>query len=167
MEKNLAAQLEREIGWCECFSLQFDESTDSVDMAQLCIFIKMVFENMTAKEELLCILPLKGHTRGEDMFQAFMNFAYKTKLPLVKFIFVTTDEAPAMVRSCNGFIALCKQNDSFPTFNHYHCVIHQQALCGKVLNMKEVMDIAVKIICSIRARSLQEDFSVVTWKRMR
>ena len=28
MEENLAAELERDIGRCECFSIQFDESTD-------------------------------------------------------------------------------------------------------------------------------------------
>ena len=69
MEKNFAAQLKRDIGMCECFLLQFDESTNSVNMAQLCIFIRMVLENMTSKEELLCTLPLKGHTQGEDIFQ--------------------------------------------------------------------------------------------------
>ena len=125
MEENLAAQLERDIDRCECFSLQFDESTDSVDIAQLCVFIRMVFENMTAKEELLWMLPLKGHTRGEDTFQAFMNFANKTKLRLVKLISITTDGAPAMVGSSNGFIALCKQNNSFPNFIHYHCIIQR------------------------------------------
>jgi len=114
MEEKLAAELERDIGRRECFSIQFDESTDSVDIAQLCVFIRMVFKNMTVKEELLRFLPLKGHTRGEDIFQAFMNYANKTKLPLVKLISITTDGAPAMVGSSNGFIALCKQNNSFP-----------------------------------------------------
>ena len=110
---------------------------------------------MTAKEDLFCMLPVKGHTQGEDTFQAFMNFANKTKLPLIKIIFITTDGAPAMVGSSNGFIALCKQNNSFPNFIHYHCIIHQEILCGKVLNMKEIIDIAIKIVCPVRARSLQ------------
>lgn len=155
MEENLAAQLHRDIAVCVSFSLQFDESTDSVDVAQLCIFIRMVFMDMTTKEELLCLLPLKGRTRGEDIFKAFMDFANKTQLPLGKLVSMTTDGAPAMKGRSNGFIAICKQNDSFPDFIDYHCIIHQQALCGKVLNMKEVMDIAMKIVCSIRARSLQ------------
>ena len=155
MEENLAARLERGIDRCECFSLQFDESTDSVDIAQLYVFIRIVFENMTEKEELLCMLPLKGHTRGEDTFQAFMDFANKTKLPLVKLISITTNGAPAMVGSSNGFIALYKQNNSFPNFIHYHCIIHQEVLRGKVLNMKEIIDIVMKIVSSIRARSLQ------------
>ena len=94
-------------------------------MVQLCILMRMVFENMTTKKKLLCMLYLKGRTRGKDIFQAFMNFACKTKLPLVKLISITTDGAPAMVGSTNGLIALCKQNDSFPTFIHYHCIIHQ------------------------------------------
>ena len=80
-----------------------------------------------------------------------MNFANKTKLPFVKLIYIIIDGTPAMVGSCNWFIAFRKQNDSYPTFIHYHYFNHQQALCGKVLNMKEVM----KIVCSIRARSMQ------------
>jgi hypothetical protein len=45
--------------------------------------------------------------------------------------------------------------DSFPDFLRYHCLIYQKALYGKMLHMKEVMDVAMKIVCSIRARSLQ------------
>lgn len=155
MAENLHEQLKKDIDACECFSLQFDESTDMVDVAQLCIFIRMAFEDMSAKEELLTILPLKGQTRGEDIFQAFMEFINQNKLTLFKLISITTDGAPAMVGRTNGFVGLCKQSDSFPDFLNYHCIIHQQALCGKILNMKEVMDIAMKIVCSVRARSLQ------------
>ena len=155
MSEDLHSQLKKDVNSCECFSLQFDESTDMVDVAQLCIFIRMVFDDMTAKEELLTILPLKGTTRGEDIFHAFMEFVKESQLPLHKLVSITTDGAPAMVGRNNGFIGLCKKSDDFPDFHNYHCIIHQQALCGKVLNMKEVMDIAMKIVCSVRARSLQ------------
>lgn len=60
-----------------------------------------------------------------------------------------------MIGRTSRFIALCKESESFPDILNYHCIIHQQALCGKILNMKEVMDIAMKIVCSVRARSLQ------------
>ena len=126
-----------------------------VDVAQLCVFIRMVFEDMSTKEELLTILPLKGHTRGEDIFNAFMGFVNEKKLTLIKLISITTDGAPAMMGRTSGFIALCKESESFPDILNYHCIIHQQALCGKILNIKEVMDIAMKIVCSVRARSLQ------------
>ena len=100
------------------------------------------------------MLPLKGHI-GIKTFQAFMNFANKAKLPLVKLIYIIIGGAPTMVGSSNWFIAFRKQNDSYPTFIHYHCFNHQQALCGKVLNKKEMMNISMKIVCSVRARSLQ------------
>jgi len=38
---------------------------------------------------------------------------------------------------------------------NYHCVIHQQALAGKVVNFSEVMTLVVKLIDSIRAKALQ------------
>ena len=92
-------------------------------------------------------MPLIGHTWGEDILQAFMNYANKTKLPLVKLISITADGAPAMVGSST--------HNSFPNFIHYHCIIHQEGLRGQVLNRKEIMDIDMKSVCSFRARSLQ------------
>jgi len=53
-----------------------------VNVAQLCVFIRIVFEDMSCKEELLTIMSLKGHTRDEDIFNAFMGFVRETKLPL-------------------------------------------------------------------------------------
>ena len=153
--EDLTRQLWKDIADCECFSLQLDESTNVSDTAQLCIFIRMVFTNMTAKEELLTILPLKEHTRGEDIFKSFKNFIEKTQFPVCKLMSITMDGAPAMVGHSNGFIAKCREDDDFPDFLNYHCIIHQQALCAKMLNMKEIMDVATKISCSIRARSLQ------------
>ncbi|XP_026816124.1 general transcription factor II-I repeat domain-containing protein 2A-like [Rhopalosiphum maidis] len=68
---------------------------------------------------------------------------------------ITTDGAPAMIGKNNGFIALCKNDNNFPNVITFHCVIHQQALCGKILNTSSIMDIAFKIANSIRSRSLQ------------
>ena len=48
----------KEWSWHVRGSLQFDESTDAVDEAQLCVFVRMVFDDMSVKEELLTIFPL-------------------------------------------------------------------------------------------------------------
>lgn len=154
MGDNLVQQLAKDIDCCECFSLQMDESTDITDKAQLCIFIRMVHD-MTAKEELLAVLHMNAHTRGEDIFQIFKNFIDKTKIPVCKLVSITTDGAPAMTGRRNGFVAKCREDEAFPDFLSYHCIIHQQALCAKMLNMKEIMDVATKVACSIRAKSLQ------------
>ena len=72
-----------------------------------------------------------------------------------KLVSITIEGAPVMVGRVNGFIAKCREDDAFPNFLNYHCIIHQQALCAKMLNMKEIMNVAMKMACSIRARSLQ------------
>ena len=74
MAEDLTQQMWKDIGDCECFSLQLDESTDVSDTAQMCVFIRMVFSDMTAREELLTLLPMKEKTRGEDIFLSFKNF---------------------------------------------------------------------------------------------
>ena len=112
-----------------------------------------------------CLCPQVMCT-GEDIFNAFMGFVSETKLPLFKLISITTDGAPAMLGRTSGFIALCKESEYLPDILNYHCIIHQQVLCGKNLNMKEVMDIAMKTVCSVRARSLQRRLFLLTWRRM-
>lgn len=146
LTEEVSEQLDRDIRECMFFSLQFDESTDVVDTSQLCIFIRLVFKDMSTKEELLKILPLKGKTRGEEIFQNFSDIVHRTELPLSKLVSVTTDGAPAMAGRITVFIALCKNDDRFPKFFKYYGIIHQQAVCGKMPNMKEVMDISIKAV---------------------
>jgi len=67
-------QLRKDIDACECFPLQSDEMTDMVDVEQSYVFIRIGFKDTSTKEELLTILPLKGHNRYEieDIFDAFV-----------------------------------------------------------------------------------------------
>ena len=111
--------------------------------------------DITAQEELLTVLPLKEHTLGDKIFQSFKNFIEKTQLPMYKLVSITMDGAPIMVGHVNGFIAKIRQNNAFSNFLNYHCIIQQQAFSAKMLNMKDIMDMATKIACFIRARSLQ------------
>ena len=52
MTENLIQQMWKNIGDCECFSLQLDEFMDVSDTAQMRISICMVFSDITAKEVL-------------------------------------------------------------------------------------------------------------------
>ena len=60
-----------------------------------------------------------------------------------------------MIGRHTGFIALCKGDPDFPNFLHYHCIIHEQALCAKVIGFEHVMTPVVKIISSIRSKAKQ------------
>ena len=62
MSEDVTQQMGKNIEDCECFSLQLDESTDVSDTAQMCIFIRVVFSDIIAKEELLTVLPMNEHT---------------------------------------------------------------------------------------------------------
>jgi hypothetical protein len=62
----------------------------------------------------------------------------------------------------NGFIALCREHDECLDLLSYHCIIHQQDLISKRLNAKSVMDVALKIVNSIRGKSLRRRFSNLT-----
>jgi hypothetical protein len=42
-----------------------------------------------------------------------------------------------------------------PDIFSYHCAIHQQDLCTKVINFQHVMSVVQKVVNSIRARPLQ------------
>ena len=152
---NLTEQLDRDLATCRWFSVQCDESVDRSSTAQLMMFIRMVFDDFSTKEELLTLLPLKTTTRGVDVYTAVKSFFVEKKVPLEKLVSVTTDGAPAMTGRHAGFIAQCKGDSDFPSFLHYHCIIHQQALCAKVTGFNHVMTPVVKIINSIRSKAKQ------------
>ena len=166
MSSNLVDQLEQDLAKCKWFSLQCDESVDSSSTAQLLVFIRMVFNDFSTKEELLTLLPLKTTTRGVDIYNTVKEFFVQKKVPLEKLVAVTTDGAPAMVGRQTGFIAHCKRDPDFPKFLHYHCIIHQQALCAKVIGFGHVMTPVVKIINNIRSKAKQHRIFKVLLQEM-
>ncbi|KAF0035443.1 hypothetical protein F2P81_013201 [Scophthalmus maximus] len=125
-----------------------------------------VFEDFSTKEELLTLLPLKTTTRGVDIYNAVKEFFVQTKVALKKLVAVTTDGAPAMIRRYAGFIAHCKGDPDFPKLLHYHCIIHQQALCAKVIGFGHVTAPVVKIINSIRSKAKQHRIFKVLLEEM-
>ncbi|XP_028146751.2 general transcription factor II-I repeat domain-containing protein 2A-like [Diabrotica virgifera virgifera] len=155
MSEDVVSQMKTDLQRCIFFSLQFDESTDISDTSQLAIFVRMIFDDFTAKEELVKIIPLKGRTRGEDIFSSVQDYFISENIPLQKVVGIKTDGAPAFTGVHNGFIALCRKDDTFPNFLTYHCIVHQQALCGKFLNADNVMKVVVKLVNQVRAHALQ------------
>ncbi|KAJ8409935.1 hypothetical protein AAFF_G00209760 [Aldrovandia affinis] len=82
MSGNLADQLDLDLAKCGWFSIQCDESVDSRSTAQLLVFIRMVFDDFSTKEELLTLLPLKTTTRGVDIYNAVKEFFMQKKVVL-------------------------------------------------------------------------------------
>ena len=155
MSGNLAEQLDRDLVKSRWFSIQSNEFVDSSGTAQTLLFIRMVFEDFSTKDELLTLLPFKTTMRGVDIYNAVKEFFVQKKVALEKLVAVTMDGALAMIGRHAGFIAHCKGDPDFPKLLHYHCIIHQQALCAKVICFEHVMTAVVKIINSICSKAKQ------------
>ena len=74
-----------------------------------------------------------------------------------KLVGVTTDGARSMVGRHNGLVTrVCQQvidsNGVIPLA--LHCIIHQQNLCGKQLNLEHVIKVVVKSVNFIRSHAL-------------
>lgn len=136
-----------------CYAIALDESCDIVDDEQMSIFVRF-YDNDSEmfREELLTILPLKGNTRGEDLFKAIDEFITKSNISYDKMVSLSTDGAPAMIGKEKGVVKRIRDNTS--GLISYQCIIHQTALCGKLsATLKEVMDNLVKLINFIRSHS--------------
>ncbi|XP_078512536.1 general transcription factor II-I repeat domain-containing protein 2-like [Lissotriton helveticus] len=155
LSSNMIEQLEQDLKTCKYFSIQCDESIDASDIAQLAMFVRMVFEDFTNKEEFLTLMPLKTTTRGADIHKEMKNYLVKHNVPLKKLVAITTDGTPAMRGRHSDFIANCKEDPDFPPLLNYHCIVHQQAICVKLMGFDHVMTPVVKIINSIRAKAKQ------------
>lgn len=106
MTGNLTEQLDRDLVKCRCFSIQRNKSVASSSTSQLMMFIRMVFDDFSAKDQLLTLLPLKTTMRGVDIYNAVKRFFVEKKVSLDKLVSVTTDGAPAMTGQHSGFIIL-------------------------------------------------------------
>ena len=86
------------------------------------------------------------------------NALRKMELPWQKMVSVTTDGCPSLTGKNVGLLK--RLSDRVAEVNctreliFLHCIIHQEVLCKKVLDMKHVVDPVVKIVNFIRARGL-------------
>jgi len=140
------------------YSIALDESTGVTDIAYCAVFIRGVDKNFNIVEELLDLLPMKGTTTGRYVFHELEACIDRCGLPWDKLVSVATDGAPAMCSEKAGVIGLMvekrNQLSLAGPFAVIHCILHQEALCGKSLKMKDVMDVVVKTVNFIRALGL-------------
>ncbi|XP_037124343.1 general transcription factor II-I repeat domain-containing protein 2A-like [Syngnathus acus] len=158
LSSDLSSQLKEKIKSFIAFSIAIDESTDVTDIAQLAIFIRGVDETLTITEELLELVPINDTTTAEDIFSALVGALDKVEADWSRAVSLATDGAPSMVGRKAGVAT--KVRDKVQTANGgqefwaFHCILHQEALCCKTLQMDHVMSVVVKTVNFIRARGL-------------
>ncbi|XP_072239317.1 general transcription factor II-I repeat domain-containing protein 2-like [Leuresthes tenuis] len=158
MATDLRAQLSERSKDFIAYSLAVDESTDMTDTAQLAIFIRGVDSNLRVTEEVMDIKSMHGTTTGKDIFENVCQSVTDMKLPWDKLIGLTTDGAPAMCSAKSGLVGRMRvkmqEENCTGELTAYHCIIHQEALCGKVLKMDHVMSTVTQTVNFIRAKGL-------------
>lgn len=153
--KDVSDQLTADLSAAPCFSIAVDESTDVTDVAQLCVWVRFPKEN-SFREEMLCLLPLLGQTRGEDILNALLAFFDERKLSWSSLVSVCTDGAPSMRGKEKGLVGLMKKREEMPNFISFHCIIHQESLVSKLRNneFQNVMQRVVRVVNFIVSRAL-------------
>ena len=146
------AQL-KDINAAALFSLALDESTDVSHLSQFSVIARYVVGD-TLREESLDVLPMKGTTRGEDLFSSFIEFAEEKNLPMDELVSVCTDGASCVIEKNKGFVALFRKHEHRPILS-FHCILHQEALCAQLCDKQfgEVMDVVTSVIKFIVARA--------------
>ena len=135
----------------EAFQIALDESTYVSGSAQCALFIRGVDCNLNVTDEFLELIPLKSATTGRDVFLPLENCMKKHDWPWDKLACLATDGAPAMCSTNKGVVGLLKKKlNSLEAneinFIRVHCILHEEVLCSKCLQMKEVMDLVVKTV---------------------
>jgi len=100
---------------------------------------------------------IKGTTTGEDIFKNMENSFEKLGLSLKNLISITTDGGKNMSGIHKSFVGILKTkmiDNKFEIPMVFHCIIHQEALCCKVLAWKNVMDTVISTINNIRKNGL-------------
>ncbi|KAL2719445.1 hypothetical protein V1478_010907 [Vespula squamosa] len=143
IENKLKILLEK----CRYFSLCLNESMDVMNTSQVSIFVRIIDNDFFIHEELLALISLYS-IKGIDIFNVVCEQVEKYG-GFSKCSAILMDGRKTMIDQEIGFRGLLKKKEiNCPTF---HCIMHQETLCGEVLMLSSTMKIIIKVINLIRS----------------
>ena len=98
---------------------------------------------------------MESCTTAEAIFHDASNFFFqKNQLSLDSLVGVCTDGAPAMLGLQSGFVTKVKEKNL--SVISTHCILHREALASRTLpaEMRDVLNVAIKVVNFIKARTL-------------
>ena len=157
IDKHLHETLKESTKFYKYFCLAIDESNDTTDTVQVLIFICGEDAKFRITEELCSLGSLKSTTTAENIFSEVTTALSSLGLSWKNLKRITTDGARNMVGKKKGVSALMNKkvleaNGGQPM--QFHWIIHQQAVCGKVLNWRHVMSVVVSNVNFIKNHAL-------------
>ncbi|KAK4871913.1 hypothetical protein RN001_016037 [Aquatica leii] len=109
-----------------CYAIALDESCDIVDEEQMFIFVRFLdIKCQIFREKLLVILPLKGITRGEDLFKVIDEFITKSNISNDKVCIIHQTAlcgqlSATLKEVINSLVQLCNFMRSHSVLQHRH-----------------------------------------------
>lgn len=157
MGENIVTQIAKNASKFRHFSIAMDESLDSCSTSQLLVFIRGVDEDMNITQELASLHSMYGTVTGEDIFNELKKTFADYNLDWTNLSCLTVDGGKNMSGIKKGLVGQVKQmcnekNILQPMF--LHCIIHQQALCAKYVDISSVLNPVVKMVNLIRSHGL-------------
>lgn len=155
---NFAHQMKDVCKDFEWFSIALDESTDVSDSAQVLLFVRGVNSEFKITEELADVHSMEGRVTGDEIFAKVKETICNLGLDFKRLKGVTTDGGKNMCGTKWGVVGnICNSVETAGGVKPkiFHCIIHQQALCGKHIEVVEVMNVVVKTVNFIRSSALR------------
>ena len=147
LSDNVKLQLQTNVKNFKYFSLALDKRTDVSDISQLLVCIRTVDKNFIVCEQLLKTCPLYGSAKGIDIFNGLVSVV-ESYGGFEKCECVVTDGARAMTGQEIGLAGILKNHGVNCLM--FHCIIHQEALRAKSLQISDVMITVTNIVNIIR-----------------
>ena len=109
---------------------------------------------------------LSATTTAADVKALFYSFFEANEFSSKNFKHICTDGSPTMLDAKSGFVTLVK--NEWPHVTSSHCSLHRYNLTSKTLSLdlKEAMDVAVKVVNFIRSRGKNQPLFQLLDKEM-
>eukprot|EP00106_Octopus_bimaculoides_P022558 XP_014790000.1 PREDICTED: general transcription factor II-I repeat domain-containing protein 2-like [Octopus bimaculoides] len=143
----------------EAYSIAIGEYTEIKYMLQLAVFVRGVHLSFNITEELLALCPMKGNCTGDTIFKEIDTTLEEANLTYNRLVGIATDGAPVRIGKEQGLRGLIQRNLECLNMIKdqilwYHCILHQESLCSKIIKFDHVMDNIVNSVHFIRSRTL-------------
>ncbi|PNF40111.1 hypothetical protein B7P43_G09985, partial [Cryptotermes secundus] len=132
-------------------------STDVCNTSQLLVFFRGVGDELNVTQELASLHSMHGTTTGDDIFKEIQKTLTEYNLDWNRLQCVTVDGRKNMsgIKICLvGQITKACEDAGISKPMFLHCVIHQQALCAKHVDMSSVLKPVISIVNFICCHAL-------------
>ena len=97
-------------------------------------------------DECLTLRTIHGSTKRRDIFRKLQVTSLETQFDPSKLFAVVTDGCPSMLGENQGLINKWREENDLAPVTWHHCILHQESLAAKPLNMSNVTRVVISTV---------------------